>query len=126
MFSARLFLNVPVVLSENWDLNDLSLPLAPKLPRLPELSEPLRRMVEGPLPLSFKSASSKTHNKVMNDDEFVYLSFLIIFVFVLFFLFVFFFFCFAKKGKTFLLLKDALDLILSLLVFEFQLCRHIA
>lgn len=65
MFSARLFLNVPAVLSENWDLNDLSLLRLP--PRLPEPSEPLRRRVEGPVPLSFKSASSRTHNKFIND-----------------------------------------------------------
>ena len=58
IFSGKLFLNVPAELRENWDRNDLSLPLVPKLPMLPELSEPFRRSVEGTLPLSEDSTSS--------------------------------------------------------------------
>lgn len=58
MFSGKLFLNVPAELRESWDRKDLSLPLAPKLPILPELSEPFRRSVEGTLPLSEDSTSS--------------------------------------------------------------------
>ena len=49
---------MPAELRENWDRNDLSLPLVPKLPMLPELSEPFRRSVEGTLPLSEDSTSS--------------------------------------------------------------------
>ena len=58
IFSGKLFLNVPAELRENWDRNDLSLPLVPKLPMLPELSESFRRSVEGTLPLSEDSTSS--------------------------------------------------------------------
>lgn len=58
IFSGKLFLNVPAELRENWDRNDLSLPLVPRLPMLPELSEPFRRSVEGTLPLSEDSTSS--------------------------------------------------------------------
>ena len=117
MFSARLFLNVPAVLSENWDLNDLS--LLRLLPRLPELSEPLRRRVGGPVPLSFKSASSKTHKKFINDG-FVYLSFLFLGC-CCFFFFVFFF----GEEAIFPSFKDALHLILFLRDFEFQSSHHI-
>ena len=69
MFSGKLFLNVPTELRESWDRKDLSLPLAPKLPILPELSEPFRRSVEGTLPLSDDSTSSvkklRTKNMVV-------------------------------------------------------------
>ena len=58
IFSGKLYLNVPAELRENWDRNDLSLPLVPKLPMLPELSEPFRRSVEGTLPQSEDSTSS--------------------------------------------------------------------
>ena len=112
MFSARLFLNVPAVLSENWDLNDLSLLRLP--PRLPEPSEPLRRRVEGPVPLSFKSASSKTHNKFINDG-FVFKVLVVVCLF----------FTFFTEEAIFLSLKDALHLILSLRDFEFQSSYHI-
>ena len=117
MFSARLFLNVPAVLSENWDLNDLSLLRLP--PRLPELSEPLRRRVEGPVPLSFKSASSKTHNKFINDGFVLSLYFFKVVVVVCLF------FTFFTEEAIFLSLKDALHLILSLRDFEFQSSYHI-
>ena len=66
IFSGKLFLNVPAELRENWDRNDLSLPLVPKLPILPELSEPFRRSVEGTLPLSEDSTSSGK-NSVIED-----------------------------------------------------------
>lgn len=58
IFSGKLFLNVPAELRESWDRKDLNLPLVPKLPILPELSEPFRRSVEGTLPLSEDSTSS--------------------------------------------------------------------
>ena len=58
MFSGKLLRNVATELRDSWDRKDLSLPLAPKLPILPELSEPFRRSVEGTLPLSDDSTSS--------------------------------------------------------------------
>ena len=67
MFSGKLFLNVPAELRESWDLSDLSLPLVPKLPTLPELSEPLRRSIDGILRLSEDSTSSK--NKLRKYHE---------------------------------------------------------
>ena len=72
IFSGKLFLNVPAELRENWDRNDLSLPLVPKLPMLPELSEPFRRSVKGTLPLSEDSTSSvkQIRKYLFNMDDY--------------------------------------------------------
>lgn len=69
VFSGKLFLNVPAELRESWDLNDLSLPLVPKLPTLPELSEPLRRSIDGILPLSEDSISSKNKFRKYRENK---------------------------------------------------------
>lgn len=64
--SVKLFLSVPTDNSEDKERNDLILPLAVRLLRLPELSDPLLLIPDGRLPLSDESSSSPDGKTTMN------------------------------------------------------------